>query len=141
MVSVSQWATSNQIWVNQINDIYSNLKSDNPSTEILDNLSNLNIVYTDMLFYIQEYKRIKSEVESNIGSCFSLTLNSSNCNINYGNYINTQSICNLEVPVECGLWTNILTDLESLKNGISNLISEYNVQFISLNQVPLESTI
>jgi hypothetical protein len=141
VVSVSQWATSNQIWVNQINDIYTNLKSDNPSTEILDNLSNLNIVYTDMLFYIQEYKRIKSEVESNIGSCFSLTLNSSNCNINYGNYINTQSICNLEVPVECGLWTNILTDLESLKNGISNLISEYNVQCISPNPGPIDSTI
>ena len=40
------------------------LKSDsNPSIETLDNLSSLNIVYTDMLYYINEYKRLKSVVE------------------------------------------------------------------------------
>ena len=132
---------SNQIWVSQINDTYNDLKSDNPSDQTLENLSSLNIVYTDMLNYINEYKGIKSEVENSIGNCFNLTLLFPPCTINYSTYINTQNVCNLEVPVECGLWTKILSDFESLKNGISNLIGEYNVQCISPNPGPIDSTI
>ena len=141
VVSLNQWFNSNQIWVSEINSIYLDLSSDNPTTETLENLASLNIVYTDMLNYINEYKRIKSEVESSIGSCFNLTLLFPPCEINYNGFVNTQNVCNLEVPVECGLWTKILSDFESLKAGITNLITEYNVQCISPNPGPIDSTI
>ncbi len=140
VVSLNQWVSSNQVWVEQINDIYRELKIDaNPSTETLDNLSSLNIVYTDMLFYINEYKRIKSDVESIIDSCFNTPITFPLCDIDYSSFVKTENVCNLEISVECGLWTKILTDYESLILWVNNIIAKINTDCYSPNPGPINS--
>ena len=121
VVSVTQWASNNQIWVNQINQTYGQLF--NPTTELL---SSLNFNTAEIITYIETYKTVKSEVESIIEGCFNLELLYPICDINYGNYINTQSICNLKIPLECGIWSKLLTDYKTLENAITNVINQYS---------------
>jgi hypothetical protein len=48
------------------------------------------------------------------------------CEINYNNYINTQSICNLEIPLECGIWSKLLTDYKTLVTAIETVLNQYS---------------
>jgi len=121
VVSVSQWATTNQIWVSQINETYNQLFT--PTTELL---TSLNFNTSEIVTYIENYKTIKSEVESLIAGCFNLTLLYPSCDIEYTNYINTQNICNLEMPLECGIWSKLLTDYKTLEESIKTIINQYS---------------
>ncbi len=121
VVSVSQWATTNQIWVSQINETYNQLFT--PTTELL---TSLNFNTSEIISYIENYKTIKSEVETLISGCFNLTLLYPSCDIDYNSYINTQNICNLEMPLECGLWSKLLTDYKTLEESIKTIINQYS---------------
>ena len=133
VVSVTQWASLNQNWVSQINTTYGELFI-NPSQDLL---ATLNFNTGEILQFIEKYKNIKSNVENEISGCFNLTLLFPTCDIQYNNYITTQSICNLEVPLECGIWSKLLTDYKTLESAIMNVIGQYN----SLCAEPLNDTI
>jgi len=122
VVSVTQWASVNQNWVSQINTTYGELFN-NPTEDLL---ASLNFNTAEILQFIQKYKTIKANVENEISGCFNLTLLFPTCDIQYNNYITTQSICNLEVPLECGIWSKLLTDYKTLESAIMNVIGQYN---------------
>ena len=61
-----------------------------------------------------------------ISGCFNLTLLYPSCDIDYNSYINTQNICNLEMPLECGLWSKLLTDYKTLEESIKTIINQYS---------------
>jgi hypothetical protein len=50
------------------------------------------------------------------------------CDIDYTNYITNQNVCSLEFPLECGIWTKILSDYKSLEGAIENIINLYGAQ-------------
>ena len=122
VVSVTQWASVNQNWVSQINTTYGELFN-NPTEDLL---ASLNFNTAEILQFIQKYKTIKANVENEISGCFNLTLLFPTCDIQYNNYITTQSVCNLEVPLECGIWSKLLTDYKTLESAIMNVIGQYN---------------
>jgi len=122
VVSVTQWASVNQNWVSQINTTYGELFN-NPTQDLL---ASLNFNTAEILQFIEKYKTIKANVENEISGCFNLTLLFPTCDIQYNNYITTQSVCNLEVPLECGIWSKLLTDYKTLESAIMNVIGQYN---------------
>jgi hypothetical protein len=122
VVSVTQWASVNQNWVSEINTTYGELFN-NPTQDLL---ASLNFNTAEILQFIEKYKTIKANVENEISGCFNLTLLFPTCDIQYNNYITTQSVCNLEVPLECGIWSKLLTDYKTLESAIMNVIGQYN---------------
>ena len=128
VVSITQWSETNQTWVTQIDQTYQNINDADNSGE----LSSLNVditVATEIKGYLETYNEIKKQIEANISGCFDLSLSYPSCGIDYESYINpqqTQNICNLEVPLECGLWTKLLTDFKTLINAIETIIEQYN---------------
>ena len=120
VVSVTQWAQTNQVWVEQINQTYGELF--NPTTELL---TTLNFNTSEIISYINTYKSVKEEVETIIQGCFTLNMLYPPCTIDYNSYINTQNICNLEMPLECGVWSKLLTDYKTLVKAIETVINQY----------------
>ena len=121
VVSVTQWASTNQTWVAQINQTYGELF--NPTPELL---SSLNFNTSEIVSYINTYKSVKEEVETIIQGCYTLNMVYPSCEINYNNYINTQSVCNLEIPLECGIWSKLLTDYKTLVTAIETVLNQYS---------------
>ena len=121
VVSVTQWSNTNQSWVAQINQTYGELF--NPTPELL---SSLNFNTSEIVSYIDTYKSVKEEVETIIQGCYTLNMLYPLCEINYNNYINTQSICNLEIPLECGIWSKLLTDYKTLVTAIETVLNQYS---------------
>ena len=132
VVPFSQWASINSTWVSQIDQTYNSLFAATPVI-----IESLNFNTAEMIGYIDTYKDIKSELEELIQECLTLTLVFPPCDINYGEYINTQSVCSLEVPLECGLWTKILTDYRVLKDAITGLIEQYNLKCSKEEDTPI----
>ena len=88
-------------------------------------LNSLNFNYGDMIQYVESYKQIKEEIEILTDKCFAFDFTIQPCDIDYTQYIRTESVCSLDVPLECGFWSSILSDYYGLKNGLENLISQY----------------
>ena len=49
------------------------------------------------------------------------------CDIDYNQYIETENICSLDVPLECGLWTKTLSDYRKLIDSVQNVINQYQL--------------
>ena len=122
VVSVNQWASTNQVWVNTIIQNYNTL-SNNPSSEFLNSL---NFNYSELLTFIKAYGEIKNELISLLDNCYTINFSVDPCEINYGEYITTQSICSLQLPLECGLWSKVNSDYQKLQSEIDRVINLYN---------------
>jgi hypothetical protein len=107
VVSFNQWATTNQTWVNNIKQTFNTL-SNNPSQSFLNSLD---FNYSDILSLIKEYTKIKNYL---LNSCGDVNLDISLCDIDYENYITTQNVCSLQIPLECGLWSLMYGSYEKL---------------------------
>ena len=134
VVSLTQWASINQTWVSQINQTYDNLYN-NPTPTLI---SSLNFNMVEILNFIDTLKTIKTEVEQIVNGCFNINLVFPECDIDYSNYITTQTVCTIEVPLECGIWTKVLSDYKSLQEAIKNIINQY--ENTCENNVPNEKS-
>jgi len=114
VVSFNEWASSNQLWVNTITQNYNTL-SNSPTLEFLNSLD---FNYSDMLTFIKEYESIKNDLIKVLGSCYNINFDVKPCEINYGNYITTQNVCSLQMPLECGLWSKIYSNYEKLNSEL-----------------------
>ena len=121
LVSYSQWQTVNQGWVNTIDLNYNGLI--NPTTEITNNL---NYSFTQYLDFINTYENAVSQLTLLPEECFNFNFSLSGCDIDYSCYIQTQSICTLQIPIECGLWTKIYHNYIKLYSEIEKNIELYN---------------
>ena len=119
VVSVDEWASTNQIWVDIINTEYNSLKNGTST-----NNSQLSV---DLTTFITEYSDIVNNLNVIIDDCdYSLTIpNSDGCNIIYDEYIQATNVCSLDVPLECGLWTKTLTDYRNLIDAVNNTITQF----------------
>ena len=91
-----------------------------------DNILNLlNFNYGPMFDFVQTYKTIKQSIESKLTNCFVVDFTVQPCDIDYKKYITNNNVCSLDLPIECGFWSNILTDYNTLKNGIEGIINQY----------------
>ena len=125
VVAFTQWSGTNQTWVNNITQTYNDILSQNSQT-----LSSLNFDYTPILGEIKKYNEIKNKLLSIVSnlptSCFVFNFNVGACEIKYENYITTQNVCSLQIPLECGLWSKLYGDYEQLSSEISELIELIN---------------
>ena len=144
VVSVTSWAQTNIDWVDEINTTYEEIKDGTPTPTPTPNF-NLPIVLTD---YIGDYTGIVTQLEDIINSVTVLqevpssedppvevtvdcpyTLDIpplSGCDIdNYTEYVQTDNVCSLNVPLECGLWTKTLTDYRNLIVAVNNTIDQF----------------
>ena len=132
VVSVNEWASTNQTWVNFINTQYQSIKDGELIKPIPIELSD----------YITGLETNIEEINSIINGCYNIILTPiSDCRIDYDEYIQTENICSLDVPLECGLWTNTLTQYRELIKSVGLVIAEYNINCgeIQVNQRNVES--
>jgi len=117
VVSLNEWASNNQTWVNFIYDQYQSIVDGEiiggVPVQLIDYITNLNTTFNSLT--------------TTLNGCYSIpTSLFGSCDINYSEYIQTQNICSLDVPLECGLWTNTLSNYRLLIGAIENIISEFN---------------
>ena len=128
ITSLSNWEVSNEDNLNNINNTYESIKSQIYDGSVSELLNGSILSYENTLNEVNLLVDSLNPTLSTSNNCFSLNLDSTeNCQINYGEYINTQNLCSLDIPLECGLWTKTATDYKILINGIKNIIEEYSV--------------
>ena len=124
VVLVTSWAQTNINWVNDINTLYDEIKDGNIPTLTPP----LPIGLTN---YIEDYTTIVNEINHDISNhdCSTYTLVIppliDSCDIDYNEYIKTQNVCSLDVPLECGLWTKTLTDYRNLIVAVNTTINQF----------------
>jgi hypothetical protein len=119
VVAFTEWAQINQNWINEINVTYENLFD---STIEIPSFIN-----REMMGHIKDYTSIKSDLEKILRDCYPIDLLFPPCDIDYSNYITNQNVCSIEVPLECGIWTKILSDYNSLEGAIETIIDRYSI--------------
>jgi len=121
VTSTLQWEQSNDLWLTTVNQEYQALLNG-------DSISQGNSQYkVGMLTYIDEYTTTLNSLNDLLSGCYTLpTPTSSDCNIQYGEYIKTSSVCSLDVPLECGIWTKTLTDYRNLIDSVTSAIVQYS---------------
>jgi len=121
VISTTQLESINSNWVNTIKETYNDL---------LENVDNSGFTETldftpspQLLNAIRELKKIFETLSILPEECFTFDLSLDDCEIDYSCYITTQSICWLQIPIECALWTYLKTIYEKLVSEIRrNLI-------------------
>jgi hypothetical protein len=121
VTSTLQWEQSNDLWVSNVNQQYQTLLNGG-------SLSQGSSQYkVGMLTYIDEYTTTLNSLNDLLSGCYTLpTPVPSECNIQYGEYIKTSSVCSLDVPLECGIWTKTLTDYRNLIDSVNSAIIQYS---------------
>ena len=116
MVSVNQWASTNQTWVDTINTEYVSLKNGGNNSQLS----------VDLTTFISGYTNTVNNLNDIIDGCYNLTIpNTDDCNIDYSEYVQTTNVCSLDVPLECGLWTKTLTDYRNLIDAVNDTITQF----------------
>ena len=116
VVSVNQWASTNQTWVDTINTEYVSLKNGGNNSQLS----------VDLTTFISGYTNTVNNLNDIIDGCYNLTIpNTDDCNIDYSEYIQTTNVCSLDVPLECGLWTKTLTDYRNLIDAVNDTITQF----------------
>ena len=122
VVSVQSWASTNSIWVTEINEQYQSIKDGNILEEIPGDLTS----------YITDYETTLNSLNNLLSGCYNILFPLvESCDINYGEYIQTQSVCSLDVPLECGIWTKTLTDYRNLIDSVNSVITQYSNNCVS----------
>ena len=116
VVSVNQWASTNQTWVDTINTEYVSLKNGGNNSQLS----------VDLTTFISGYTNTVNNLNDIIDGCYNLTIpNTDDCNIDYSEYVQTTNVCSLDVPLECGLWTKTLTDYRNLIDAVNDTITQF----------------
>ena len=136
VVSFREWEQYNELWVKKITDTYLNIAQKNRAV-----LNTLNFDYTPISTQVTKYFDLKSKFQDLIPYvvitdpdnrnswrkyCFTPDFTEEPCDIIYDNYITTQNVCSLNMPLECGLWSKLYGDYEKLSSEVTRLIEEYN---------------
>ena len=135
VVAFTEWAKYNELWVKQITDTYLNIAQKNKAV-----LNTLKFDYTPISTQVTKYFDLKSKFQDLIPYvvitdpdnrsswrkyCFTPDFTEEPCDIIYNNYITTQNVCSLNMPLECGLWSKLYGDYEKLSSEVTRLIEEY----------------
>lgn len=127
VVPKEQIESTNKTWNKELKNYYTQLIT-TPTTTFL---SGLGFNYNDILNLSNEMVNIYSSVENivvNGNGCYILNREEVSCEINYSKLIRTNNICALNLPLECGLWTNLYWDYKSRIDAITKLINEFEVK-------------
>jgi len=121
VISSTQIESVNANWVNTIKETYNDLLENignSGFTETLDFIPSPQLLST-----IIELKDVFETLSILPEECFTFDISLDDCEIDYSCYITTQSICWLQIPIECALWTYLKTIYEKLISEIRrNLI-------------------
>ena len=134
ITSLNNWEVSNENNLNNINNTYESIINGTYSDVVIPSaltaITNYETTLGDINTLLEQWTP-PNEVNASLLNaipCFSLNLDpTENCEINYGEYINTQTVCSLDIPLECGLWTKVATDYKILIAGVRDIIEEYSV--------------
>ncbi len=122
LVPYSQWENINQQWLDTINENY--LAITNNDVEFLEGVD---YSYQTYVPYINNYQNVISDLNELPLNCFNFDLTLPECDINFDCYIQTQNICSLQIPLQCGLWTKLYHNYITLSNQIRENITQYNL--------------
>lgn len=118
VVSVNEWASNNQVWVNFIITQYQSIRDGGVLKEIPVELTD----------YINGFDDTLNNLNTTLNGCYNILLPpTSFCDIDYSQYIQTANICSLDVPLECGLWSKTLSDHRKLIDSVKNVIEQYQI--------------
>ena len=122
VVSVNEWASNNENWVNYINEQHQDIKDGVIIKE------NFPVELTD---YIHNFDDTLNNLNTTLNGCYNISLpNTEFCDIDYSQYIQTENVCSLDVPLECGLWSKTLSDHRKLITSIEDVISQYQLNCV-----------
>jgi len=120
VVSVNEWASVNENWVNYINEQHQDIKDgviikENFPVELTDSIHN----FDDTL----------NNLNVILNGCYTILLSDTEfCDIDYSQYISTTDICSLDVPLECGLWTKTLSDHKKLITSVKKVMQQFQTK-------------
>ena len=126
VVPFSQWENINSLWVDSINQTYTDLSQNITNLEFLETLD---FDYTQYIEVINNLTGVELSLSILPSDCFNFDLNLDDCNIDYSCYITTQNVCSLEIPLECGLWTLLSNKYEKLYDELIRNIKEFKLFF------------
>jgi hypothetical protein len=120
LVSKTQWNNLNQQWINTIDENYIGL-----SNFTTDFIESIDYSYSEYISYINTYENTVTQLSTLPTECFEFDLTLFDCDIDYSCYLQTQNVCSLQIPIECGLWTKIYHNYVKLHSEIERNIELY----------------
>jgi hypothetical protein len=119
VVSVNEWASNNENWVGFINEQYQIIE---------DGLFLTQKIPLELIDYIHSFDTTLNNLNTNLNGCYNIFLSRTEfCDIDYSQYIQTQNVCSLDVPLECGLWSKTLSNHRKLITSVQDVISQYQL--------------